>query len=156
MNVSLLSPNSTPQFVWSRNFEEPKVLKNLIRLDNFGLEMCEFFRKEFFFVLQSNQILTIFFQNGASWSSCSCISNTTSVLLSSSLLDAVKGDSDSEDVHSGYCSLDCGYNTYILMITIFITTVSSFAAGIPSQQVRNSHFVVNQPNFLDYVESCAI
>ena len=42
------------------------------------------------------------------------------------------------------------------MITIFITTVSSFAAGIPSQQVRNSHFVVNQPNFLDYVESCAI
>ncbi|PAV88161.1 hypothetical protein WR25_17769 [Diploscapter pachys] len=73
--------------------------------------------------------------NGASWSSCSCISNTTSSLLSSSLLDAVKDDSDSEDVHSGYCSLDCGYNTYILMITIFITTVSSFAAGIPSQQI---------------------
>ncbi|VDO56347.1 unnamed protein product [Haemonchus placei] len=34
-----------------------------------------------------------------------------------------------------YCAIDCGFNVYVLMCTLFITVVASFASGIPTQQI---------------------
>ncbi|KAK5976168.1 Solute carrier organic anion transporter family member [Trichostrongylus colubriformis] len=40
-----------------------------------------------------------------------------------------------ESLHGGYCEIDCGFSVYVLMITLFITAVASFASGIPTQQI---------------------
>ncbi|VDM58604.1 unnamed protein product [Angiostrongylus costaricensis] len=60
------------------------------------------------------------------WSDCSCaLSNITQ-------------DSESTNsvvIQRGYCNIDCGYSVYVLMVTLFITVVASFASGIPTQQI---------------------
>ncbi|KAK6741059.1 hypothetical protein RB195_009113 [Necator americanus] len=60
------------------------------------------------------------------WSECSCLRENFT--------------SNPEIRHSdvllqGYCNIDCGYSVYVLMITLFITVVASFASGIPTQQI---------------------
>ncbi|EYC41822.1 hypothetical protein Y032_0554g3362 [Ancylostoma ceylanicum] len=60
------------------------------------------------------------------WSDCSCLQEnfTTNpeILHSDTLVQ-------------GYCNIDCGHSVYILMVTLFITVVASFASGIPTQQI---------------------
>ncbi|WKX99988.1 hypothetical protein Q1695_014678 [Nippostrongylus brasiliensis] len=66
-------------------------------------------------------------ENGTtSWSDCSCLQQNFTHGHKVQHADELKG---------GYCSIDCGYNVYILMVTLFITVVASFASGIPTQQI---------------------
>ncbi|KHJ93025.1 sodium-independent organic anion transporter [Oesophagostomum dentatum] len=60
------------------------------------------------------------------WSDCSCLQEN---------FTGHPEVQHSDVLHQGYCNIDCGYNVYILMVTLFITVVASFASGIPTQQI---------------------
>ncbi|CAD6187784.1 unnamed protein product [Caenorhabditis auriculariae] len=71
------------------------------------------------------------FENGtAIWTSCNCISSNETFHGFIHPEDHVD-----ERLTNGYCNIDCGYREYILMVTLFITVVASFASGIPTQQI---------------------
>ncbi|CAB3403057.1 unnamed protein product [Caenorhabditis bovis] len=65
------------------------------------------------------------------WAGCACL---TSNATFHNLLHPGVAESD-EKLYQGYCNHDCGYRAYILILTLFITVVASFAAGIPTQQI---------------------
>uniref|UniRef100_A0A1I7WUY4 Kazal-like domain-containing protein n=1 Tax=Heterorhabditis bacteriophora TaxID=37862 RepID=A0A1I7WUY4_HETBA len=71
------------------------------------------------------------------WSACSCLSPNSTFHGSTTV--------SSDILIRGYCHSDCGYSVYILMLTLFVTVVSSFASGIPTQQVyclfKNLYFI---------------
>uniref|UniRef100_A0A0K0D973 Solute carrier organic anion transporter family member n=1 Tax=Angiostrongylus cantonensis TaxID=6313 RepID=A0A0K0D973_ANGCA len=57
---------------------------------------------------------------------------TTGLLIHCPQRSFVGINTDYEDT---YCNIDCGYSVYVLMVTLFITVVASFASGIPTQQI---------------------
>ncbi|KAK6047744.1 hypothetical protein COOONC_14752 [Cooperia oncophora] len=61
------------------------------------------------------------------WTDCQC--------LETNFTHGYEDHQHDTTLHGGYCEIDCGFNIYILMGTLFITVVASFASGIPTQQV---------------------
>ncbi|XGW16681.1 hypothetical protein V3C99_001827 [Haemonchus contortus] len=61
------------------------------------------------------------------WKDCQC--------LETNFTHGHEKTQHDDTLHGGYCAIDCGFNVYVLMCTLFITVVASFASGIPTQQI---------------------
>uniref|UniRef100_A0A1I7TMK6 Solute carrier organic anion transporter family member n=1 Tax=Caenorhabditis tropicalis TaxID=1561998 RepID=A0A1I7TMK6_9PELO len=69
-------------------------------------------------------------QGSTEWSGCGCLTSNNTF---HNLIHGIK--EHPEVLNQGYCHQDCGYREYILMVTLFVTVVASFASGIPTQQI---------------------